>query len=506
MLDSKLKEELDGIVPGVSAAYARLHSSNGRGLYTSRGRFYDKTIFGRDAAMSARFVADFDHQAAVETITTLIGLQGTTYNTKTQEEPGRIHHEWRDFRLWRGTLFDRIPFLLLRGKWDIHDRRLLTYFALDTTANFIRMVHKYATDIDGSIVDRVVVDKQGQKITVAQALERAAEWLLSKIDDRGLVSERRGNPWSLPFQTFQDSIYTRSDGSMVNYDDNIAYIEVQAMTADALYDMAHLFPSHDNNVLWKQTGLRLHRSMLAAFRRDDGFMAPVIDGYGQVDVPNISAGWIMNTFIWHDTSERDRAKYLAPVIERLFSDEFLTPVGLRTRARSVPNPIADALDYHGSETVWPMFTFMVAQGLHRHQMHRLAEQLENRVLNGLNAIGYFPEYHIVTRGGKVIIPWGHWWQPSINAHMKPEKNIGFSVAPAMVMARRVMIPPIQKVQEGWQSELEEKILANISPIERVPPAEALTAIGPYETRHIRLWLAGLRSIRYFTKQKREENI
>ncbi|MGK2896121.1 MAG: hypothetical protein ACSLEY_00760 [Candidatus Saccharimonadales bacterium] len=501
MLDSKLSEELDVIVPGVSEAYAGLHSTKGRGFYTSRGRFYDRTIFGRDAAMAARFVADFDHRATVEVITTLITLQGTEYNTKTQEEPGRIHHEWRDFRLWRGTLFDRLPFFLLHRKWDIRYRLLLTYFALDSTASFIRMVHKYAMDIDRSILERTVKNKHGQDVTVALALELAAGWLLSKIDERGFISERRGNPWALPFQTFQDSIYARADGALVKYDDHIAYIEVQAMAADAFYDMAHLFPNHENNVFWKQTGLRMHRSMLAAFRQDDGFMASAIDGFGQVDVANISAGWILNTFVWHEVSEEDREKYLTPVIERLFSDDFLTPVGLRTRAKSVPNPIRDALDYHGSETVWPMFTFMVAQGLRRHHLYHLADQLENRVLNGLNAIGGFPEYHIVLRDGRIVIPWGHWWQSTIDAQMKPEKNIGFSVVPAMVMARHVAIPPIHKVQEGWQVALEKKILAAIPSVERVVPNEALNVIGAYEKRHIRRWLAGLRSARYFMKQR-----
>lgn len=61
--------DMNTIIPGVVDAYAKLRSKEGRGLYTSRGRFFNHTIFGRDSSMSAKFVTDFDHEAAVEVIT-----------------------------------------------------------------------------------------------------------------------------------------------------------------------------------------------------------------------------------------------------------------------------------------------------------------------------------------------------------------------------------------------------------------------------------------------------
>lgn len=497
--------QLDTIIPGVSSAYERLRSRDGRGLYTSRGRFFNRTIFGRDAAMSAKFVADFDHQATVEVIAQLIALQGVEYNAKTQEEPGRIHHEWRDFTLWHGTLFERLPFWLLHSKWDIRNKRLLSYYSLDTTAAFIRMVHKYATRIDPSILERVMKDKHGEPITVTQALERAAQWIESRIDDNGLVTQTRLSSYSLPVQTFQDSLYSRSDGRLINLAGPVAYIEVQAFAADALRDMTQLFPAHEHHRHWRAIGALLHRRTLEVFRRDDEYFAAAIDTDGQVDVANVSAGWILNAFSWRDMKDEDRQHLITPIVERLFSDDFLTAVGLRTRAMSAADPLGHTIDYHGSQTVWPMFSFMVVEGLRRHRMYELAEQLEIRIVNGLNAVGGFVEFHTVLRDGTVVLP-DTTASSSLSVQMKPEQNIGFSVVPAMVLARRVLNPPERKAQKTWQHELEQQLLKRINLATLAAPTDARAVIGRTERRRFVRWRAGITTARYFYKHRAQLSV
>lgn len=493
---------LDTILPGVAEAYASLRSREGRGLYTSRGRFYNHTIFGRDSAMAAKFVADFDHQMATEVIYQLIALQGTEHNPKTQEAPGRIHHEWRNFTLWNGRLMDRLPFWLLKREWDIRDGQLLSYFSLDTTASFIRLVHKYASRIDVSILERKTRDKHGQYVTVAHALELAASWLTEHIDENGLLTNRRLSGRSLPVQTFQDSLYARSDGSLIDLVHPVAYIEVQAFTADALRDMAHLFPQHPKAREWRETASALHRRMLFEFQQPDNYYASARDTEGQVDVANISAGWILNTFLWRDMTDDERAKHIVPIVERLFSDDFLTPVGLRTRARNEASPIKKVIDYHGSETVWPMFSFMVVEGLRRHRLYDLADQLEHRITNGLNATGGFPEFHIVTTAGALVLPSHSWSAKRLRVQMKPERDIAFSVVPALLMARRAIDPPERKAQRPWQIELEERVLSTISSVKRVAPGDALATIGTVERARLVRWPAGLRTFGYFWRQRR----
>lgn len=494
--------DLDTILPGVTEAYAALRSPSRSGLQTSTGSFYNHTLFGRDASMAAKFVSDFDHDIVVETIIALAELQGSQYNSRTQEQPGRIHHEFRDFRTWKSTFFERIPFIVLNQKWDIRDRRLLSYFSLDTTSSYIRLVHKHATRIDRAILDRSTTNHHGHTQTIEQSIVVAAEWIMDKVNDRGLVGEWRRNPWSLPFQTFQDSLYARRDRSLVNYTDFTTYVEVQALAADALYDMAHLLPRHEKAQIWRETALRMHQSMIHEFSNEDGFLASAIDSRGVVDVANVSAGWTLNTSLWDEMSIADRSHHIGAIVERLFSSGFLTNVGLRTRSRMVPDPVKHSVDYHGSETVWPMFSFMVVEGLRRHRLYELAQQLENRIINGLNATGGFPEFHIVRRNGSLILPAKSRFSPTLQVHMKPEQNIAFSVVPGVVMARRSIELGGKLAQLPWQAELEKRVLEKIKHIDRADPSSAIDAVGPVVHLHLRRWSAGLRTMYYFWKEKR----
>jgi glycogen debranching enzyme len=502
MNEEMLAAKVNAVIPGTTAAYASLRAGDGMGLHTSNGSFYNHTIFGRDSAMAAKFVSDFDHALVRETILSLARLQGTKFNTTTQEEPGRIHHELRDFRTWHGTLFERLPFWLMRRKWAIHDRRLLTYFALDTTATFIRLVHKYATHIDEAILAAEIINQHGETRTVQDAVIAAAGWISERVDDRDLIGEVRHNPWSLPFQTFQDSLYARADRSMADCNEVIVYVEVQALAADALLDADHLFP----DVLargWRDLALRMHQSMLERFDSDDGYLASAIDSRGQIDVPNVSVGWTLNTLLWDAMPVEEQAKRIGDIVERLFSDEFLTAVGLRSRARMAPEPVYGTIDYHGSETVWPMFGFMVVEGLRRHRLYQLAEQLEVRLINGLNALGDFPEFLIVQRDGTLVIPAHEWKYPGLNVQMKPEQQIAFSVVPALVMARRHAEQPVKLTPKKWQRDLETRLLSQIPSMSLAAPDQALGSVGPLVYRRLRRWPAGIATMYYFWNQQRK---
>ena len=137
-------DALNEVIPGVTDAFDALRATNNDGIYTSNGAYYNHTVFGRDAALSGRFVCDFDHDLARDIIIRLARLQGYKYRQRNQEEPGRIHHEWRDFRTWKGRPMERLSVAFAGLLWGAHDHRLLTYYASDSTAEYIRLVEKYA--------------------------------------------------------------------------------------------------------------------------------------------------------------------------------------------------------------------------------------------------------------------------------------------------------------------------------------------------------------------------
>lgn len=503
-VNKETKNQIDSIIPGVFGAYESLKSPDGRGLYTSNGRYYNHTIFARDVSNAARFVGAFEHDTARDIIATLVRYQGYKTNTKTQEQPGRIHHEYRDFSSWHANLSDRLIVGLASKIWGARHGRLLTYYACDTSASFIRAVQRYADNIDAAILDQTFLNKHGDKITVQQSIESAAQWIMDQVDTEGRFMVQRSRH-TLPYQTFQDSVtaYAWSDGRPVNYRRPHSFVEAQSFNASALENISHLLAGRSERVgLYKETAHHMRRTLLRDYWDSDRhfFTSVLSERNGVVkplDVPNISAGWALNASWWSEVPVEERSEKVQAVVNRLFSDEFLTPVGMRTRSKYSPEPLGDIVDYHGSQTIWPMFNYMVVEGLRRHRLYNLAEELENRIVNGVNAIGQFSEFLIVTKQDEFCKPQGNLNLPTLPIQMIPEKDIAFTIVPLMTVARERTYAPDRPPQEQWQAELETAVLSRLEKTPLYEPDEAEAKLSPKHVYLVRTG-AALRSIVHIT--------
>lgn len=481
-------EAVEAVVPGVVEAYKELTFKNPLGIYTSGGAFFNHTFFGRDAAMSARFVTDFDHETALKVIEGLMQHQGRTIVPATQEAPGRMHHELRDFKQWQhGRLKERGGlFIVSKLFWGMKQGVLRTYFSTDSTGDFVRLVNKYCHRVDPTILERPV-RVHGQKIPVSQALEQAADWIVSQVDHGGRFMTVRGN-YSLPFQSFQDSVtaYAWSDRRIANYHRPHSFVEVQAFAADALEDASRLLSGiTEKTAIYKTTAHHMRDSLLQNYWDPsiDFFTSLLSERNGilqRLDVPNISAGWTLNTSWWDEVPLEKRVYVIRSVLKRLFSDEFLTDVGIRTRSRFSEEPLKGTVDYHGSQTVWPMFNYMIAGSLKRHRMFKLAAELERRIVNGCNAVGEAPEFMIVDKKtGRLQRPRNNMRLPTMTAQMVPEKNIAFTVVPLFTIARSLQAPSTRPPLE-WQQTIEEDILRSIKKVPLFDPRDAARMLQPRE--------------------------
>lgn len=505
-----MSEQLDAVIPGVAEAYLRLRATNGMGIYTSNGAFYNHTLFGRDAGMTAKFVTAFDHKAAEETIVALVALQGTEINTKTQEQPGRIHHELRDFKTWQGRFGDRMVFRFLRGFWGVKNDQLLSYFAVDTTATFVRLVNKYVHVVDKSILDKRVTNHHDEIVTVGEAVAAAAEWVIAQLDENNHLVSLRSNKWSIPFQTFQDSstAYNRVDGSLANFKRGMAYIEAQAFGVGALEDATRILEDHPRKHFWQEKAHAMRDALLADYWDDEAKrFGSAIDKAGLLDMDNISIGWILNTSFWDEVPKEVRAERIGAIVRRLFADDMLTRVGIRTRAISQPQPLPGVIEYHGSATIWPMFNFMVIEGLRRHGLLMLAEQLENRLINGLNAVKDFDEFFVVDHEGSLLRRARDGQRPEqkLTAQMAPEQQIAFSVVPALTLAYRAQYEkkPKKLKNNSWQEKLERDILKDMQIVERAAPEDAYIRIGEIKPVAFKRFMANVRSSWYVWQQSRK---
>ena len=101
-----------------------------------------------------------------------------------------------------------------------------------------------------------------------------------------------------------------------------------------------------------------------------------------------NAGWVLASGLLDDLPEEERRVYIEGIVRTLFSADLLTDAGLRGRALADSKP--RFRNYH--ENVWPVDTFMTAKGLRRQGFDELAEQLEARLLNVMNALGSYYDH------------------------------------------------------------------------------------------------------------------
>jgi glycogen debranching enzyme len=501
------REALEAIIPGVVEAYDALKNTKS-GMYTSNGEFYNHTFFGRDTAMSAKFVADFDHDVPRTVIHALVAMQGTRTNHKTQEEAGRIHHEYRDFREWHGTFLERVVLGFYKRRWGVQKDQLLTYFSTDTTALYIRLVAKFAKHIDKSILETTVTNRRGKPVVVSDSVAKAADWIVKQVDERGHIVAPRTNNWALPYQTFQDgaTAYAREDGHLANFKKGITFLEGQAFNIDALEEASLLLEDHPHRHEWQAIAHKMRSCLLKDFwDENESFFGSAYDVSGLVSMPNLSAGWILNNSLWRELSEEQTSHFVTCIVTRLFTDDFLTPIGLRTRGLHTHQPLPGVVEYHGRLTVWPMFTFMVIEGLRRHRLYKLAEELENRLINGINASGSFEEFFVVDGGGHLLRSvTGKKATISVDAQMLPEENIAFTVVPAMTLARRATNRSrAWPQQQKWQADLEKSIIDTIDAVDLLDPKQAhsdMTAVVPTKFRRVR---GTVRTGLYFMRERRK---
>ena len=171
-------------------------------------------------------------------------------------------------------------------------------------------------------------------------------------------------------------------------------------------------------------------------------------------------------------------------MHRLAQDDFVTPVGLRARAKGSDSSLKVA-DYHGSWTVWPVDTFVYARGLHHHGFDKLAVEQEKRLFAGINTTGSYNEYFLVTPENKVLyhphhVPKGM-KLPKVPVQIIPEHNLAWTIAAALLIEKGAL-PHMHGKAAVWQKDFEQGLIEWLpplvqNPIEEIPfrPANKLGA-------------------------------
>jgi len=385
----------------------------GFGVYASLGPNYQYAIFGRDSLEFAEDLLESRPELSREILIAVAKLQGWRLEPTSEEEVGKIHHEYRA-REFNGSGISEVAnqvFERLSPQWGGNDQEMCYYGSVDTTPLFLRLLDRYVKKYGVELLDEVITDHHEDIYTMRHHARVAAEWLRNYISasDWGLLEFKRLNPMGLPNQAWKDSevSYLHLDGSRANADSGIASIEVQGYAYDALHAAANLVAGDEDEAShFLQLAAHLQQRTLELLWMDtEQFFAIGLDRdetgqTRQIKTLASNAAAVLDSRLLLDLPNEARLRYAAPIARTIMGPDFLTDVGIRTRAlRHVD--LIDFADYHGAQVSWPKETYDIAKGLRRHGYDAAATELENRLLAAAQKSGEFYEFYYANRDGKI---------------------------------------------------------------------------------------------------------
>jgi glycogen debranching enzyme len=360
------------VLTGDEARMAAILSDDGWPYASSRsigaddpGRFH--ALFGRDSLIYSLQVMPRHPEVARATLRMLAHLQGRHDDAETDEEPGKIVHEYRPQAEPR---FEEMG-------WPVRDGELRYYGSADGTSWFLVVL---AALRDGALESELSLSWQ-----------QASAWLEHALDrGRGLVRHGpRTASGGLAQQGWRDTIDPRGGdgGGIVDADGRapeppLADADTQAIAVAALRATARL--SGDDR--WLSLAERTAETIAAAFTPD----TIAVDRSNQrISGAGSQLGWLL----WADAlPAAERPTYA----ERLCQPDVLTDFGLRTLSSEHPRFSAGA--YHRG-SVWPFDSWIGWGGLRAVGRNAEADRVRRGVLAALDRLGDAPELYAVTANG-----------------------------------------------------------------------------------------------------------
>ncbi len=331
------------------------------------GRFH--CLFGRDSLITALQVLPVRPQIAAATLRALAARQGTVDDPQTDEQPGRILHEYRPVA----------PSWLVEAGWPVRDGELIYYGTSDAVSWWL---HLLASGGDHALREEL-----------AAATVAAGRWLEQALADGGgfVRCGPRRFSGGLEHQGWRDSRDPAADphgGGIVQPDGSqpkapLADIDSQAAAVAGLDALAVLQP--ERRAHWAGLAARL-RARLSGL----AMLEPMaVDGD---DAVVVGAGSQLGWLLWADALDEAATEV---VVRRLLQPDLLTQYGVRTLSSA--HPQFRATGYHRG-AVWPFDNWFVWSGLRRIG-HPTADRVRDGVLDALNRLTHYPELYSVDREG-----------------------------------------------------------------------------------------------------------
>lgn len=461
-----------------TVALRAVTSKSGKGVYASSDTLFRGAVFGRDSIEVAEDLLSLRPRLVKRIILTLASLQGEVQSDHNEEEPGKIIHEYRtaivDGRSIKGT--PRLIFDELSRRWGGNGDSLAYYGSIDATPHFIRLVASFCQVYGEKILEAKITLRSGHQLPLKIVIENAMDWLEKHLEHSrsGLLEYQRRNPHGIENQVWKDSkeFYVHESGKLANHNAPISSIEVQGLAYDAFLGASRLLPNRQDRYLQAAETLRKRTLELLWDQNRHYFsLGTDFNTSGQmrtIHTKTANPAALLDTAFFDGLPAVERQRYITGLVRTVMCREFLTDAGIRSRALSEAQ-LVEYWDYHGSFVSWPKETYDVAKGLRRQGFPRLAQELENRIINIIRRSRVYIEFVYVDEWGRVLAS-----APSATKHAdlimvdstnKPETIQAWTVSAVMAilagkLAKRLGRTPKAR-QTEWQRNLERSILKAI---------------------------------------------
>ena len=325
------------------------------------GRFH--ALFGRDSLITSLQLLPVRPDVARSTLRALAGLQGVREDAATDEEPGKIVHEYRP---------DADQRFVDMG-WPVRDGELRYYGSADGTCWFLVVLDALR---DSALTDELYDSWRAAADWLERALQRGGGLVRHgpRLSAGGLVQQGWRDTTD-PHASYGGGILC-ADGSVP--EPPLADADTQAVAVAALRALGRLSGGDSWNDLADATCVLIAESF------DTQTMA--LDGSNErVTAAGSQIGWLL----WADAVPASCAR-------RLVQPDVLTDFGLRTLSSS--HPQFDAHAYHRG-AVWPFDSWLGWGGLRVAGFTDEAERVRRGVLEALDRLGGAPELYAVTADG-----------------------------------------------------------------------------------------------------------
>jgi glycogen debranching enzyme len=338
-------------------------------------------LFGRDSLIISDLLFDIRPELRINTIKALALVQGVQFDSKSEEEPGRIAHEVR-------STDDPVARKLAEhGDW-----KFPYYGSVDATLIWMKQIHAEV------ILNPSILDIPLNGLPLWERVISSTEWILRRLDSpSGFIESCRANPKGIANQVWKDSgdSYMHASGDLAR-GDSTASVETVGETYDAIMAaiaIQTLRPSKSwplSSAELSKVARDLQLSLISKFWLGDSFALGLERNSEGAMVKFHSLASNQGRLLDSEVlSGSEFSQYRNAIAAAMTDSSMLGESGLRTLSK-------DHLSYrpggYHTGSAWPFDGVLTARGLLKEGFSAESIQVQSKTIKAIESSGGYPEF------------------------------------------------------------------------------------------------------------------